>query len=223
MAEGKFPVVVQENLIQLDHDGDQPAVTYGINRRSLLVGAAWSVPVVAATLSVPIAAATGGDPGEPVNGIVPLPGSFRLEGNVDNLISELSTDDLLKFSSAGYAQGPDASSQLTYIVTFAVLRMSDGESYQATTPLSGSGVTGATHSLPPIAFPNVRMVNPGNRPGTVKHLRYPVSLQIHLDVSIDGVSSGWALLAWQLNPRPAALLEAAGVTEIAFRGSASSV
>lgn len=115
----------------------------GISRRTIMKGAAWSVPVIAAAVATPMAAASGND-------LVPaLSGPISLSLNVLGLpVASVSAVNTLTITNNGAAATPASGTSVNLTYNPSLLTLNIG-------PIAGVTVLGAdgnyTLTLPSIA------------------------------------------------------------------------
>lgn len=199
-----------------------------IDRRTIVKGAAWSVPAIAAATAMPLAAAaTEVTPPPCPSCLKPGIGAFELGG------AAVGSKALLAFVAPVILDATDCGSILgnifdfkpafTYIVTKATLTMSDGANYDSTIGLApGAGVLGAVGTMPAaFAFSNVEVDSNAFRTGLPRNR--PTSLTITINTTLK-----WGLgaeiicpntLVYDLRSAINVSLLAAGVGVITYTGT----
>lgn len=138
----------------------------GTDRRTIIKGAAWSGPVLAASVAAPIAAATETPPDCP-DCLRPGAGAYELAGlaasNRATLV--MAAAIVLDATDCGSILGNifDFQPAFTYVITSATLTMSNGSTYNSLVGLGpGAGVLGAVGAFPSaFTFTNVRVAPTG--------------------------------------------------------------
>jgi len=156
-----------------------------IDRRTVVKGAAWSVPAIAAAVAMPLASASGTPecPGCMKAGV----GAFTLAGVAASSRATLAfaAPVILDATNCGTLIGNifDFKPAFTYIVTSATLAMSDGATYNSLIGLApGAGVLGAVGAMAAaFSFTNVR-VDPSNTRTGLPRTK-PVSLTVQINVT----------------------------------------
>ena len=170
----------------------------GVDRRTVLKGAAWATPVIAAAVATPLAAATGPEPECP-GCLRPGIGAFTLAGVAasSRATLALAAPVILDATHCGSLIGNifDFQPAFTYIVTQATLEMSDGQTYNSLVGLApGAGVLGAVGAMPAVfSFTNVRVDPSNTRIGLPR--TSPATLSITINVTFK-----WGLGAEILCP-----------------------
>lgn len=170
----------------------------GMDRRTIIKGAAWSAPVLAASVAAPIAAATTTPPDCP-GCLKPGLGAFELAGVAagSQATLALASAVVLDATDCGSLIGNifDFQPAFTYVITRARLTMSDGVSYDSAVGLGpGAGVLGLAGAFPGVfAWTDVR-VDPNNLRTGLPRTR-PASLSVNIDVTFK-----WGLGAQILCP-----------------------
>lgn len=158
-----------------------------LDRRTVVKGAAWAVPAVAAAVAVPFASASQSTPDCPgclEEGV----GAFTLAGVAASSRATLAfaAPVILDATNCGSLIGNifDFKPAFTYFVTSAVLTMSDGATYSSLVGLApGAGVLGAVGAMPAVfSFTDVR-VDPDNRRIGVPRTR-PTTLTVQINVTL---------------------------------------
>ncbi|GAA1408258.1 hypothetical protein AUR04nite_35170 [Glutamicibacter uratoxydans] len=201
----------------------------GTDRRTIVKGAAWSVPVLATALSVPTAAATT-QPEPPCPGCLnPGFGVSVLAGLAASSRATLALANpvILDATDCGTLIGNifDFQPAFTYIVTKATLTMSDGVSYDSTVGLApGAGVLGAVGAMPAVfAFNNVRIDSNNFRTGLPRIS--PQTLSVTIKTTFK-----WGLgaqiicentLVWNMNGLLNVSLLAGGAGAVSYTGTTS--
>lgn len=201
----------------------------GTDRRTVVKGAAWSVPVLAAALSVPAASAsTTPEPACP-GCLNPGFGLMELAGAAVNSRATLALANpvVLDATNCGSIIGNifDFKPAFTFVVTKATLTMSDGGTYNSTIGLApGVGVLGAVGAMPGIfAFNNVVLDANSFRTGVPRNT--PQTLSVTIKTTFK-----WGLgaeiicentLVWNLRGLVAIGLLAGGIGAASYTGTSS--
>lgn len=178
-----------------------------IGRRTVIKGAAWTVPAIAAAVAMPLAAASHeGQPHCP-GCLKPFIGAFTLSGVATDSRATLALANPLVLDATDCGSIIGGVFQLqpafTYVVRSAVLKMSDNSTYSSAVGLApGAGAMGAVGAMPAaFAFTNVLVDTDPNRGGAFGELLglppriMPSSLTVQIDVTYQ-----WGLGASLLCP-----------------------
>ncbi|MDF2989698.1 MAG: hypothetical protein K0S37_212 [Microbacterium sp.] len=198
----------------------------GVDRRTILKGAAWSAPVVALAVASPIAAASGPTcPPELKAGVL---------GGITTQAVVVGNKGALAFVGAlGLdASGVDLSlfqPAYTTIVTSATLTMSDGTTHTGTGLSAGAGTLGQIGALPgTLLFNNITFPS-GTYVLNSNPVR-PVSLTVTAEVILIGlptlleircpVTLSWTFSVWGVGVVTSSFLGGAGT--INYTGTATA-
>lgn len=158
--------------------------TSGVSRRTLVKGAAWSVPVIAAATVSPLAAATTP---ECPNCVKPNYGVFTLAGLATSARASLAflAVQSLDATDCGFLTNIFRPA-FTFAVLSSTLTMSDGNTYNSAV---GLGVAGGVLGTPlnpfpgAFAFTNVR-VDPSNNRSGLPRTR-PAKLTVQVQYTLE--------------------------------------
>lgn len=202
-----------------------------IQRRTVLKGAAWSVPVLATAVAAPMVAATTTNPPACPACLRPGFGAFELAGLAASSRATLALASavVLDATQCGSLIGNifDFQPAFTYVVTQATLTMSDGGTYNSTLGLGpGAGVLGAVGAFPGIfSWSNVR-VDPSNLRTGLPRER-PMKLSVSIETTFK-----WGLgaqiicpntLEWDLSAALNVGLLAVGAGAVTYTGVSTAI
>lgn len=198
----------------------------GVDRRTILKGAAWSAPVVALAVATPIAAASG--PTCPPQLKAGVLGGITTQAVVAGNKGALAFAGALGLD----ATGVDLSlfqPAYTTIVTSATLTMSDGSTHSGTGLGVGAGTLGQIGALPgTLLFSNISFPN-GTYAFNSNPVR-PTSLTVTAEVLLIGLPSLLEIrcpvtLTWSFSVWGAGVVSAflGGSGTINYTGTATAV
>lgn len=171
----------------------------GIERRSVLKGAAWSVPALAAAVAVPAASATTPTCPTCLKPATLLGGAWTSQAIVAGNRGRIALVNVFGISGldCGITWTNIFQPAYTYLITSATLEMSDGNTYASDAGLgAGVGNISTIGAFPGIfSFPDVLLPNGGAIGGLGNYPTVPSRLTVSINVTLQ-----WGLGAHILCP-----------------------
>ncbi|MFJ4164361.1 hypothetical protein ACIPY5_02305 [Microbacterium sp. NPDC089698] len=205
----------------------------GIDRRTVVKGAAWSIPVVAAAAAMPLASAsTPACPtcikaGFPIVGGI-ISGAWTSQAVVVGNKGTIAFPSIfgLDATQCGISFTNIFQPAFTYIVTQATLTMSDGKTYNSAVGLgAGAGNISTVGAMPgAFVFTNVSLPNGGAIGGLGNYTDVPTKLTVTVQTTLQygiGLSIQCPMvLTWNLHGLATGLV-AFGAGTVNFTGTAT--